>query len=73
MTTAKKYIYWTVTLIGVGCIGVGASAVVGYFTGKHHLTRWIGDVPMAFSTSLIVTFVGIALYLIGKHHVHEDH
>ena len=65
-------IYSTVTIIGIGVMAVGGSSVCGYIAGKEYLTRWIGDVPMAFSTSILFTFVGLALYLIGKKHLNNE-
>lgn len=62
-------LYSIVTLIGLGCFGVGLSCICGYLAGKEYLTRWLGTVPMAFSTALCVMFLGLAIFLIGKNHL----
>lgn len=56
-----------ITLIGVACFGIGFSNVCGYMTGNGKLvTPWFGKVPMAFSTSIAIAAIGLALYLTGK-------
>jgi dipeptide/tripeptide permease len=72
MNILYKTIYSLVLLIGVGCFGIGVSSVCGYLAGRHYLTRWIGEVPMAFSTSVVIMFIGLALFLIGQNHLADD-
>lgn len=64
-----KAFYSIVLLIGVGIFGISLSSILSYLAGNQYLTRWMGTVPMAFSTSVMFMFTGLALFLIGKIHL----
>lgn len=68
----KITITWAVTVIGVSCIGGGLGTIIGYVYGWNNFSRWLGNVPMAFSTSCFIFFIGVALYLIGKYGLQHD-
>jgi len=68
----KIIIHSVVLLIGVGCFGVGLGSICSYLSGNPNFSVWYGGVPMAFSTSTVIMFIGLALYLIGKTHLIYD-
>lgn len=67
-----RFVHSAILLIGIGCFGIGLSSVMYYIGGKGYRTGWVGETPMAFSTSLVVMFIGVALYLTGKSLIRHD-
>jgi hypothetical protein len=62
-----------VIIIGVCCIGSGLGSVVGYMYGQSEITAFYGGPPMSFVTSVGFLCVGIALFILGSHKIHNDH
>lgn len=61
----RKIIPSTILLIGVACFGVGISNVAQYINDRTP-DIWYGQYPMPFSTSVVVLFIGLALFLTGE-------
>lgn len=70
---SKNWIYSIVSLIGISCIAVSIGRITEalFFNGTD-ITSWHDGKPMAFSTACTIGCIGVALYLIGKNHIHHD-
>ena len=68
----RKIIAALILIIGVACAGIGLSNICGYLNEKYTITTWYGEVPMAFSTSVSIFLIGLALYLTGKSFLDYD-
>lgn len=64
--------YSIVTLIGVCCFAVGFGSICGYATGRVNFTSWYAGGPMPFSTSAVISLIGLALFIIGKNHLNDQ-
>lgn len=54
-----------VSMCGIVSVVIGTLTLYGYITGLEYLSKWAGTTPMAFSTAVAVTLLGIAVTTIG--------
>lgn len=64
--------YSLIIVIGVCCASLGFCSSIDYLYGNGDLGRWIGKTTMAFSTSVALFWIGVALFLTGKYLIHHD-
>lgn len=75
-----RYMISIVEWIGVACLGIGAGGIYGHYYNREFLFKWHFDkgvdVGMAFSTTVAIAFIGIALIttsIIFKRHEQHIH